>query len=64
MKILFYGDSITDACRDTQANIGDLTSYGFGYVMQIAGRLLKENPEKYHLVYIVFYLLLRKNERL
>ena len=50
MKILFYGDSITDALRDREAPTGSLFSYGFGYVNQIAGRLLKEEPEKYQII--------------
>jgi lysophospholipase L1-like esterase len=50
MKILFYGDSITDAFRDRSAEIGSLSSYGCGFVNQIVGRLLKEEPEKYQII--------------
>ena len=48
MKILFYGDSITDMGRDTKINFG--TGYGVGYPNFIAGELLYENPEKYSVI--------------
>lgn len=49
MKILFYGDSITDAMRhrDTLTGLGGL---GFGYVRSIADKLIGENPNKYQVV--------------
>ena len=36
MKILFFGDSVTDAKRNRESNEND--RLGTGYVMQIAGR--------------------------
>ena len=49
MRILFYGDSITDALRRRDADYR-LDSYGVGYVRDIVGELLLENPEKYDLI--------------
>ena len=49
MKILFYGDSITDAERNKSTD--DLnSSYGFGYVMQIAGNLYRKSPVEYNII--------------
>ena len=49
MKILFYGDSITDAGRNR--NEGALNDrFGAGYVMQIAGRLFESDPTKYEII--------------
>lgn len=44
-NIIFYGDSITDACRDRNALDGTLFSYGFGYVHGVASTLLSESTE-------------------
>jgi lysophospholipase L1-like esterase len=49
MKILFYGDSITDAHRDRTAD-NYLSSYGFGYPSFVAGELLSKNPEQYEII--------------
>ena len=49
MKILFYGDSITDANRDRNAD-NWLGSYGFGYPSFVAGELLSKNPEQYEII--------------
>ncbi len=46
-RILFFGDSITDASREKEVAIGENGSYGFGYVMQIAGQIMPKNPSKY-----------------
>ncbi len=43
MKILFYGDSITDAGR------GDI-NLGFGYVIQTAGKLYEKDVMKYEVI--------------
>lgn len=48
MKILFFGDSITDANRERDADFS-LKSYGFGYVRAIAGELLFDDPAKYEI---------------
>lgn len=50
MKILFFGDSITDALRNRGAEIGALESYGVGYVRAIAGNLLSRNPKQYTII--------------
>jgi lysophospholipase L1-like esterase len=49
MKILFYGDSITDAQRDRSVD-HYLSSYGFGYPSFVAGELLSKNPEQYEII--------------
>ena len=49
MKILFYGDSITDAGRDRN-NLKGLSGLGFGYVRSLADKLIGENPNKYDVV--------------
>lgn len=45
MKVLFYGDSITDAGRNREAQIGALDSYGLGYARSVAGALIARNPK-------------------
>ncbi len=49
MKILFFGDSITDGMRNRN-DLNHFSAYGYGYVMQIAGRLYEENPEFYQII--------------
>ena len=49
MKILIYGDSITDAGRNRNVDF-TLDSYGHGYVKFLAGELLAENPTKYQII--------------
>lgn len=49
MKILFLGDSVTDAWRDKETN-HFLLKYGFGYVSQVASRLFAEDPVGYEIV--------------
>ena len=49
MKILMFGDSITDAYRNRELD-NDISSYGHGYVKYVAGELLCENPEKYEII--------------
>ena len=49
MKILFYGDSITDAGRNREQD-GILASYGMGYVSFVAGELLSKDPAKYTII--------------
>ena len=41
-NIVFYGDSITDACRDRNGN----ANLGYGYPAFVTGRLSNLNPEK------------------
>jgi lysophospholipase L1-like esterase len=50
MKILFYGDSITDAVRAKDKITFPNSALGFGYVMQIAGRLYEKSPVDYDIV--------------
>lgn len=49
MKILFFGDSITDANREREIDFS-LKSYGFGYVRAIAGELLFAEPTKHEII--------------
>ena len=49
MRILFYGDSITDAGRDRETTY-EPASYGYGYVKYIVENLNAENAEKYDLI--------------
>jgi len=49
MKILFYGDSITDASRNRQAESGP-SSLGYGYVRDIAGAIYGEDPLKHEII--------------
>ena len=50
MKILFFGDSITDAAREKKETTFSNTLYGVGYVMQIAGRLFEKAPDGYEII--------------
>ncbi len=49
MKIVFFGDSITDMGRARDVN-GQAFGYGVGYVNSVASTLKYENPEKYEIV--------------
>lgn len=49
MKILFFGDSITDAGRSRDGDFKQ-ANYGLGYVRAVAGALLSENPLKYQII--------------
>lgn len=50
MKIVFYGDSITDMGRSKETPEHKAFGYGVGYPNFIAGDLLCENPETYEIV--------------
>lgn len=50
IKILLYGDSITDAGWNRTSEIGALDSYGVGYARAIAGGLISRNPKKYTVI--------------
>ncbi len=52
MKILFYGDSITDGNRDREFQEEAFLPYGLGtgYVNAIASELLYSNPNAYEIV--------------
>lgn len=45
MKVLLYGDSITDMGRERQAPIASNGSYGIGYSRDIAGELIFRDPK-------------------
>ena len=47
-KLLFFGDSITDACRARESQTPP--QYGTGYVIQILGKLSEKNPVKYEVI--------------
>ena len=49
MKILFFGDSITDMARSRDVD-GQAFGYGVGFVNSIASTLKYENPEKYDII--------------
>ncbi len=49
MKIIFFGDSITDAGRNRD-NLQMQSALGYGYVRVIGDRLLGEAPDK-HVIY-------------
>jgi len=49
MRIVFFGDSITDASRNKEEDF-ILSSYGFGYVHNVASKLMTENPNE-HVIY-------------
>lgn len=48
MKIVLFGDSITDMGRDRNSDLGAF-SYGHGYSNAITSQLTKENPKKYEI---------------
>ena len=50
MKILFFGDSITDAVRGKEASSPHNSVYGYGFVMQVAGRLFEKSPVEYEII--------------
>lgn len=51
MRIVLFGDSITDMGRNRERNKStDIYSYGSGYPMFIAGDLYSENPRKYEVI--------------
>lgn len=49
MKILFFGDSITDANRNREGDF-NLSNYGLGYVRSVAGTLMHKAPDKYEII--------------
>ena len=49
MKILFFGDSITDAGRNRAVDF-QVSSYGYGYVHCIAAELLSKHPTEYEII--------------
>ena len=49
MKILFFGDSLTDAFRNRE-DVNTNDRFGCGFVAQVAGRLLLEDPTGYEII--------------
>ena len=47
MKIVFFGDSITDMSHH---NDQEIFSYGSGFLMYVAGELYREDPKKYRVI--------------
>ena len=50
MKILFYGDSITDMGRNRTVETNSVFSFGAGYPFIVASELGRENPIGYEIV--------------
>ncbi|MBE5747122.1 MAG: lysophospholipase [Clostridiales bacterium] len=50
MKIVFYGDSITDMNRIRDHADGSVYSYGVGYTNFVVGELTCEDPRKYECI--------------
>ena len=50
MKLLFFGDSLTDMYRNFDKNIDMSTSYGTGFVFDIAAQLMYEKPGYYKII--------------
>ena len=50
MKILFFGDSITDMERNRNVDIGEYRSFGLGYPAVIASRLSEKDPIAYQVI--------------
>ena len=49
MKILFFGDSITDMARSREKD-GNAFGYGMGYVNSVSSTLKYEDPTKYEII--------------
>lgn len=50
MKLVFFGDSLTDLGRNRDKNIDNYSSYGMGYVFEIASHLYFEKPGYYKVI--------------
>lgn len=50
MKILFFGDSITDMGRNRECEIGNCWSYGIGYPSVVASKLSEKDPLFYQVI--------------
>lgn len=50
MKILFFGDSITDMGRNRNVQDGSVHGYGNGYVFLATSKLLAEDPTKHFVI--------------
>ncbi len=45
MKVVFFGDSLTDMCRSRDEKVDKVFSYGNGYVFQVATLLMKYDSQ-------------------
>ena len=50
MKIVFFGDSITDMGRNREGADGDVSTFGNGYVILTAGELKYRFPDRYEII--------------
>ena len=50
MKLLFFGDSLTDMYRNFDKTVDMSTSYGTGFVFDVAAQLMYERPGYYQIV--------------
>ena len=50
MKILFFGDSITDMARYRDADDWHHSAWGYGYVRIVADNLIAKDPTKYEFI--------------
>jgi lysophospholipase L1-like esterase len=50
MRILFFGDSITDAKRNRTAEDFDKSAFGYGFVIQTAGKLYEKSLTDYEVI--------------
>ncbi|MBO4262866.1 MAG: SGNH/GDSL hydrolase family protein [Clostridia bacterium] len=49
MKIVFFGDSITDMCRNRDVPASNVFSLGFGYPFVVASKLSEKDPNAYEI---------------
>lgn len=49
MKIVFFGDSITDMSRNKEADF-EYNSYGFGYPLVVCSKMSEEDPTKHEII--------------
>lgn len=50
MRLVFFGDSITDMERNRSADAPEPFTYGSGYVRLVAGELKRKNPLEYEII--------------
>ena len=50
MKIVFFGDSITDMGRNRDENAAEVYTYGVGYPLFVSSELFREDPFKYRVI--------------
>ena len=50
MKLVFFGDSLTDMYRNFDKTVDMATSYGTGFVFDVAAQLMYERPGFYQVV--------------